>query len=198
MKISKYNLIFGVLTMAILIAVVSIITLSKPAHAALGLQFDATNKLAPSTVAGYGSTSTATSSSVWRYLAPGAATTTLLLNTANIDQIAMNLQLVSTTSVPTLKWRIEYSSNAVDWYGDDAASTAQATSTTMVLNNAFTDFAWTFSASTGGTSDSTHAFKHVVVPLSPSPFARIVFSDAVGAGVGAFTAQLTLKTTNPI
>jgi ABC-type phosphate transport system substrate-binding protein len=123
-----------------------------------------------------------------------STTTTVVLDSyaagtqSALDSASIAIQLMSSTTPPTLKWRYEYSQDAIDWYSEDVELNTNATTTIHVRD--FKEHSWLFASSTAGTSGqlagttefatSSRALKLVNVP-TPTRYVRAVFYLASGS-----------------
>lgn len=137
-----------------------------------------------------GTTTPITSNGTFAHLKGGFSTTTtpILDSYASgtygaLDSATLLVQLTATSTPPTLKWRYEYSQDAVDWYSEDIELTTNASTTVHVRD--FAEHSWVFTPSTAGPNSSTRSLKKIDVK-TPLRYVRAVFylpSDSSNAAV---------------
>lgn len=139
-------------------------------------------------------TSNPFSTSTLNFMAAGTGTTTYAFNTLGYDQVAFNMIFAASSTSSQLRWRYEYSADALNWYADDIELTTQATTTVHVRD--FAEHSWTYASSTAGSSVSGAAFKHVKVQNIISPYMRVVLYMPVGSTPGGVFVQSVKKSNN--
>ena len=87
------------------------------------------------------------------YMTGGTGTTTLSFATENADIVAYNLMLGSSTTVPTLCSRTQYSMNNVDWFAETEDLNVNATTTNLTRDAKET--CWLYASTTPNSSKYT-------------------------------------------
>ncbi len=118
------------------------------------------------------------------FLATGA-TTTMPFSSNNADVIDLNIELTSSSTIPTLTWQYEFANNAActtsgwancDWHAEDGNT---VTSNILVTHGANPLLhQWTPPATT---TDGEIWKKNVQIPSTAAKYTRISFSIGSGA-----------------
>lgn len=138
-----------------------------------------------------------------QYQTPGAATTTLVLDSYRsgtgkaLDSASFMLQLTASTTGSSIAWNYEYSQDGIDWYGDNVLLAGTSTGTINVA--AFNTYIWAYSTTTIGTSVGPsaaglngRALKLVTMPV-PTRYARVKIYTPIGSANNAVWAQFVSK-----
>lgn len=116
---------------------------------------------------------TAAATSTLTQIFPGA-TSTLTFLTGGADRADMLLNVRASSSLASLKWTYEYSSNNVDWYGEDFI--LSQTNTNTLHASATPIHLWVPTAWTAvGTSSSSTSKSVLNIPVSNAEYMRINF-----------------------
>lgn len=100
-----------------------------------------------------------------------------------LDSATLLVQFTATSTPPTLKWRYEYSQDAIDWYAEDIELTTNASTTVHVRD--FAEHSWVFASTTAGTASNSRILKKIDVK-TPLRYVRAVFylpSDSSNAAI---------------
>lgn len=156
------------------------------------------NVLPPLTI---GTTTPASASSTlatYSIIRAGAATSTSqILNSyaagtyGSLDSAVLFIQATATGTAPIVKWRYEYSQDAIDWYSESIETTTNATTT--VVSQTAKEYQWAWASTTAGTANGTSTnFKMVNVP-TPTRYVRAVFYLPAGSANVAIFNQWVSK-----
>lgn len=116
----------------------------------------------------------------------GTSTTTKTIASDGYQQLTYLVALASSSTPPTLCWMNEYSSNGVDWYGEDYSYA----STTVHISTQKQE-CWLYSTTTAGNTvlsrgtNGVTSFigRKIVIPNLDTMFTRTIFS--INSGVNA-------------
>lgn len=120
------------------------------------------------------------------YMTPGTGTSTLAVDTWNVDKVDLFINMTASTSVATLNWTYEYSNNGIDWYYEDAQS---VTGTSQILHASTTV---THSWRPGSTVASTTR-KVLTLPDIASNYKRVTFFLPIGTTNASIWYEFTAK-----
>lgn len=116
------------------------------------------------------------------FMIGGTSTTTKTIATDGYEQLSFFVAIGSSTTPPTLTWKIEHSNNATDWYGEDqtyASSTIHTQATRTDSWKAATSSDSTI-LSRGTDGKTLFVGRKIVIPNLDSQYTRVSFS--IGAG----------------
>lgn len=139
----------------------------------------------------------ATATTTLLYLSPGNATSTMSYDSysgdsVKIDKLSLNIQYTASTTGPTLKMRMEDSTDNINWYPRSVAinSTLDNATTTMITGN-FSEYQWTVSTTTdnGGSGTSARVHTSLVVD-APQRYVRVKFYVPQNGGNGGLWYQM--------
>lgn len=121
------------------------------------------------------------------FMTPGTATSTLTMNTWNVDKADVWIHFIASSTASTLQWQYQYSNDNVTWYNEDY-TIAPTTLGVATFEHASTTIThrWT----PGTTATST---KVVTIPDISSNFKRAVFSLVIGSANGRLWTDATIK-----
>lgn len=124
---------------------------------------------------------TATSTVFMKGSAGAVATTTV--PTDGGEQLTLLVMLGSSTTPPTLGWRVQYSNNGVDWYDEDVASTTAGVTDHVIAG---ASNRWIYSSTTAnqtivaGANNVKYVTKRIVIPALDTSYTRIVWLASSG------------------
>lgn len=130
------------------------------------------------------------------WMLPGRSTTTITSSSEGFDNVSLNIFVESTSSLPKLGWRYEYSQNNIDWYYEpdpinDLTPTSTLLSTIPLEWNYSPAASTTLGTSLQGQSTSTF---FVSAPTQPivSKYIRAVVYLRPGSGSARVIANMIL------
>jgi hypothetical protein len=113
------------------------------------------------------------------------ATTTVA--TDGIEQLTLLVMVGSSTTPPVLSYRVQFSSDGVDWYDEDIITTSLATTTYHVSTGAV--HTWVYASTTAnqtivnGSNNVKFITKKIVIPNMDTTYTRIVWLNGAGGDV---------------
>lgn len=141
----------------------------------------------PSFFAPQAMTSTATSSPA--FMTPGAATTTLVYDSYNLNgtnqpivndptsaqSATLAIQFSASSTASVLNIGVERSQDGIDWYQDNLNSLATTSGSDSI--NVPSTFSWTYASSTiGGLPNTGNRIGKLINIPTPTRYTRIIFS----------------------
>lgn len=134
----------------------------------------------------------------YQYLKAGVSTsTTNVLDSwaagtyGALDSASLFVQLTATSTPPTLRWRYEFSQDAIDWYSEDIELTTNASTTVHVRD--YKEHSWVFASTTAnGLAGVNRAHKLLSVP-TPTRYVRVVFYLPTGSADAVIFQQWVSK-----
>ncbi len=183
----KKKIIIGIATLLTIMGIGSGIALANPTFFPTGAQ-------------------TNVATTTYNAISAGTATSTITLdayangNNTQITQALVEIQFTASTSAPTMKARVEYSDDNIDWYPQNAPL---AVATTSLVTNPFSEYQFNFGTSTfagdfGGTgvasttigaSPNARIHQSLLV-ATPLRFTRVKFYIPASGGSGSLWARI--------
>lgn len=124
------------------------------------------------------------------------ATTTV--NTDGAEQLSLLVMLGSSTTPPTLNWRVQYSSDGIDWYDQDVLLAINSTTTPHVRDGSIDT--WVYASTTAnqtvvtGANNVKFITKKIVIQNLDTTYTRIVWLNGAG-GDALLNVRTSLKNT---
>lgn len=132
-----------------------------------------------------------TSTTTNNYITAGGVASTLEFDSApggtlyGSDSAILLMQYTATSSaMNSLKMRVEFSQDRVDWYpASTAINNTAINATTTQLTGNFAEYQWTVATSTdnGGSGISSRIHQSLVIP-TPTRYGRVKFYSVTGNG----------------
>ncbi len=144
-------------------------------------------------------------------LTPGTGTTTLVHNAfaSGLNRLStgalLQFQVTATSSATVIKFRIEYSTDNIDWYPISYQGTSNATTTALADN--FTEYTWrpatTTLQDTGGTATTSPSgagrFNQAMFINTYAQYTRVKFyMPYYTSGVGTSTNAMLWAKISPV
>ncbi len=120
-------------------------------------------------------------------LASAGSFATTTVQTDGAEQLTLLVMVGSSTTPPTLSWRVQYSSDGIDWYDEDMLLGVNSTSTAHVRDGAI--HTWAYSSTTAnqtivnGSNSVKFITKRIVIPNLDTTYTRIVWHNGAGGNL---------------